>query len=142
MAKCRTQERLSPSNFYSSAQTIRGGKLLFQFPATCAYYSRAQSIQGGILFKEIRYLFLQSFAGKARSCNFFPNQISKKRAIFIIVLDLINVAFILLGALQSSSCRGKVFFDYHTTFPTQSFHLTSIRIRFRKTINNFEHSWR
>ena len=44
--------------------------------------------------------FLQSFAGKARSCNFFPNQISKKRAIFIIVLDLINVAFILLGALN------------------------------------------
>ena len=41
---------------------------------------------------------LQALAGKARSCNFLPSHISKTRAIFIVVLDLVNIGFILLGA--------------------------------------------
>jgi len=45
-------------------------------------------------------LLVKALAGKARSCNFFPGEISKSRAIFIIVLDMFNVGFILLGAIK------------------------------------------
>lgn len=39
----------------------------------------------------------KSIIGKASDCNFWPTQKSKKRGIFIILLDCINIAFIAFG---------------------------------------------
>jgi len=43
---------------------------------------------------------IKACVGKARDCSFLPSQISKRRASFIIILDLVNIGFILLGGIK------------------------------------------
>jgi len=46
------------------------------------------------------FWLIKACVGKARNCSFFPSQISKRRASFIIILDLVNIGFILLGGIK------------------------------------------
>ena len=75
---------------------MRFSKLLSQLNSNVVYsYTR--------LFSPQYSFHLQSLARKAQNCSDLPSQISKNRAIFIIVLDLFNIGFILDAAFNQPS---------------------------------------